>query len=541
MLGKLPRRLALGLVLLAVACSPSAPQTGTSSGTSSTAPASGPKKGGSLVLAGVNLTFHDPHQMTSPSDVFMAGLEYNQLLRWPKDPDKGFGPEPELVDSWQIAPDALSATFKLHPGVKFAQVAPVNGREFTADDVKWNLDRMRSDKPYFPRRLIWSPIDSVTVSDKYTFVIKLKNAWPDLLTQLAHPLSKMIAKEAVEAAGDDMKFNSDWKFQVGTGPFILKDFQKDVGSKYVKNPEYFKTGQPYVDDITVRWYNDQTARMAAIRAGEVADHGGNLTPTGFQLLKTVQGVVTMERPSQSWTGIMFNLTVKPFDNVKVRQAIAYAVDVDAIIKGPYGGGASVARAAIPPSFKDLVLPQSEWYKLDLTKAKQLLTEAGYPNGFKFTLMTLGNLEESKLAGEVIKEQLAKVNVEVVLDYQDFANFTPRAAQKNFEANFIRTWGGDVVTAGYFDSFYLSNGPRNYMSYKNTEYDNTIAELNKTLDAAKRKDLAYKAQRILMEEVPVANMLTTNDFYAWQSWFKGYGTNWLPGGISSYSDEYWIDK
>ncbi len=328
---------------------------------------------------------------------------------------------PELATSWDIAPDGKSITFKLRQGVKFH-----DGTDFNADAVKFNYT------PFIPpKSSIMAGVDSIDVVDNYTVRFNLPNYNNLIMYQLAIDMRCCIASPtAIEKNGVDWASTNP----VGTGPFKLKQFERNVSVKYVKNPDYWDKNLPYLDEMEFIAIPDPMTQLSSFKAGEL----NVITDAGIQIVDQVrkEGNQVVTAPASARSIIMD--TKNPdsiFANQKVREAIEYAIDKEAIVDGP-GLGLYKSMYQIvmttSPDFNSACPPR----KYDPAKAKQLLTEAGYPNGFSFKLL----IDETEWMDGVtaVQSYLSKVGITMEI---------AKVAHAAFE-NTVRQGGTlEVITPG----------------------------------------------------------------------------------------------
>ncbi|MFH1486976.1 MAG: ABC transporter substrate-binding protein, partial [Chloroflexota bacterium] len=341
-------------------------------------PAAGqPKYGGSVTRMRENYPdLLDPHFCRGAAwwhDVL--GPVYNGLLTT----DEEMEIVPDLVEKWEQPSDTQYVLY-LRKGVKFHNTPEMKGRELNSEDVKWNLQRMATNDPMFFRRKQFQTITKIETPDKYTVKLTLKEPTAPFISFMAQPYNWIVGKEAVD------KFEDLSRNEAGTGPFQLKSWTDKVSYKLVKNPDYFIKGIPYLDEINTIIVPDQSTRLAAFRSGRgdylLLDYA-DLVP----LKKTNPGVVS----STTARGIIFlgfNADKKPFSDQRVRQAFSLTIDRQALIDVVMEGQADLICSVYGDVAAPWKLPQDELkrlYKPDIAKAKKLMAEAGYPDGFPLTI------------------------------------------------------------------------------------------------------------------------------------------------------------
>jgi len=489
-----------------------------------TAPAAAgqPKMGGTLRI-GTNqdAVGFDPHLTNATASYRILENVYNGLLRF----NEKLEVQPDLAESYTVD-NPTQYTFKLRKGVKFH-----SGRELVAADVKYSIERNMDEKVASPRRSNFNPIDKVETPDDYTVVVKLKSPYAPLLSILADRTTAIVAKETVEANGGKLD-----RVANGTGPFKLKEYVANTRTVLEKNPDYFIKGRPYLDQIIYQPIPDDTARSTAVRTGAV-DMVEYAPPKDLTLLKADSKITIAGEGNNNVRYLAFNTKVKPFDNAKVRQAIAWAVDRQAVLDAAVSGaGTPLTGGPFLPSFWPGL--QQPYYKQDLAKAKQLLTEAGYPNGFKAKLKNTPTYSFLGNAGIVVQEQLKAIGVDFEIVSLEWSVFLRDYLAKDFEA----------VVSGYsafadphvpLDGTYVSGRQNNFMNYSNPKFDELVAKAAATSDQAERAKLYREIQIIMLEDSPMVYLYAANEYEAMQSYVKGY-IHYINGSHLSFRD-VWLDK
>ena len=443
-----------------------------------------PKRGGWLKVATDSAAVGlDPHLSMTMSTFTFTEHVYQCLLRY----NYKMELEPSLATSWET-PDPLTYIFHLRKGVKFH-----NGREMTSEDVKYSYDRILDPKTGSPNAALLKPLKSVEVIDKYTVRIKLKETFPDFLNFAAFERNTAIVpKEEVS------KHGTLQKVMVGTGPFKLKEYKHGVGATYVRNEDYWEPGIPYIDGFDLLVVKDEASRMAGIRRSTY-DIGWVKSIDMAKLVAKEPHMMAVKSLSSRQGRCWLNHERFPFNNLKLRQAVSASIDRQAIIDKVLSGG-GVLSSIIPPCATPYVLSQEEiaklpYYKQDYELARKLLKEAGYPNGFEFTIKTSPHSPDYVPASEIIVEQLSKVGIKAKIQQMEWGVFQKVRRSKDFEANyFAGSWRANAP--GYFYS-YFRGGVKGNETGQNTPEINRLMDLCQTeSDLEKRKkyfrELQYKA-------------------------------------------------
>jgi peptide/nickel transport system substrate-binding protein len=336
---------------------------------------------------------------------------------------------PGLTESYDVVTDPANASVTLHlrKGVKFS-----DGSDFNAQAVKWNLDQTKAGAANASTTLYWKSWD---VIDDYTIRINFTTWQNRMVTGLSMPATNMISPAAYTKNG------VDWirVHMVGTGPFLQTDYQTDVVTKTVRNPNYWATGKPYLDGVQYLYVADEMTRVALFKSGgaDVLDLNSNgriaqdLKAAGFEVASQYGGC-TMLIPD----GVNAD---SPWSNLKVRQAAEYAIDKAALVTG-FGFGYSQVAYQMPSPANVAYAPNfASARKYDVAKAKQLLTDAGYPNGFKTKIIASASINRDIVVA--IQSYLSKVNITCTLDF-------PAAAQ--MAAYQQGTWNNALLYTTIFE-------------------------------------------------------------------------------------------
>lgn len=462
---------------------------------------SGSKKDTLVFARGGDSTSLDPITTTEGETFKVTENIFETLLE--------YGPQdttihPGLAKSWTVSKDGLTYTFKLQEGVKFQ-----DGTDFNADAVVFNFDRwMNGDADKFPYYTMFGGykkdkghvIKEVKALDANTVQFVLKRPQAPFLKNLAMSPFGIASPTAVKKYGDDFRKNP-----VGTGPFKFVEWKQNDSITLEKNPDYWKKGLPKLNKVIFRVIPENTARLNALTNGEV-DIMDGLNNSDEATVTSNANLQVVERPSMNIGYIGFTVNRKPFDNKLVRQALNMAVDKKAIIDAFYGGKAIVAKNAMPPSVEGYNDSVQE-YPYDLEKAKKLLAEAGYPNGFKMDLWAMPvarpYMPEAQKVAEVIQESFNKIGVKANIKTEDWATYLADAAKGKFDS-FMLGWTGDNGDADNFLYTLLdkdSIGANNYSFYSNDKLHDILIKAQTEPDQNKRNDLYNQAQEMIHDDAP----------------------------------------
>jgi len=425
---------------------------------------------------------------------------------------------PALADKWDVSDDGLTYTFHLHKGVKWHSVKGFTPtRDFNADDVIATFNRAwKADDPYhnvsggaydyFNDMGMADLLKSIDKVDDLTVKFTLSEPNAPFIANMAMDFAAILSKEYMDAmmkAGTPEQVD---QVPVGTGPFIFVDYQKDAVIRYKANPDYFR-GKQKIDNLVFAITPDATARMAKLQAGEcqVAPYP---SPADIAKLKADPNLQVLQQEGLNVGYVSMNVTKKPFDDVRVRQAMNMAIDKDAIIKAVFQGAGKPAVNPIPPtiwSYDKDIKP----YPYDPAKAKALLAEAGYPNGFTTDLWYMPvqrpyNPDAKKIA-ELIQADLAKLGITAELKSYEWGEYRKRLQAGEHQMGQLG-WTGDNGDPDNFMGVLLScqsarEGGQNLSKWCNKDFSDLIDQAKKTSDMAKRTELYMKAQVIFHDDAP----------------------------------------
>jgi peptide/nickel transport system substrate-binding protein len=447
----------------------------------------------------------DPHKIT---DVY-SGTILRQLYNGLVQPDENFVFQPDLAESWEN-PDDLTWIFKLRKGVLFH-----NGEEFTADDVKYTFDRIMDPKTASPGVTHVREVDKVEVVDKYTVKITTKIPYAPLLASLGRYEFSMLNQKGVEAAGEDYN-----KSPVGTGPFVLESWRPGDSVVVKRFDKYFK-GPAKVDKIIFRGIPEDATRVIELESGGL-DICMDFPPQDFERIKGEGKFVMYEKSAISTNYYGFNVEVEPFGDKRVRQALNYAVDMDALIDALYFGQGVKSRGPMSDQVWafDETLPMDP-YPYDVEKAKALLAEAGYPNGFK-TKLYASTQSLSRSTAEYFQGFLAEVGIEAEVVSLEWGAFLAET-RKGVDGMFTMGWSGTGDADGALTYLYDSKNidSSNRVRWNDPKFDKFMTDGRTTLDPEKRTAIYKEAQAYFNEEVPIVLMLSRKLLCAARPQVKGF--------------------
>ena len=382
---------------------------------------------------------------------------------------------PDLAKSWDISADGLTYTFHLVTGVKFHDGSP-----FSADDVKFSLDRARAPDSTNAQKGLFADIASVDVVDAATVKITLKKPNGNFLFNMAWGDAVILSPKSIATEATN---------PVGTGPFKFVNWVKGDHVELAKFDGYWGTPAK-LDKVTFKFIADPSAAFAAVMAGDVDAFPQYPSPETLEQFKADPRFQVIVGSTEGETILAMNNGKKPFDNIKVREAVAHAINRKEIIDGAmFGYGTPIGTHFAPhnPAYVDLTA-QSNY---DPEKSKALLKEAGYPDGFTVSLK-LPPPPYARRGGEIIAAQLAKVGIKAEITNVEWAQWLEQVFKgKDYDLTIVsHTEPMDIDIYGR-DNYYFN--------YKSDAFKKIMAELSATTDVAKRTDLLKAAQKQIADD------------------------------------------
>jgi peptide/nickel transport system substrate-binding protein len=437
----------------------------------------------------------------------------------------------DLATSWEI-PNPTTYIFRLRKDVKFQ-----NGRKMTAEDVKYSIERVRDPKNGSPIRGTYSDVESVDVVDRHTVRLTLSRPNAALLSLMTGRASYVVPKEVVD------KHGSLQKVMVGTGPFRLAEHVPGDFARFVRNEYYYEPGLPYLDGFTIKIIKDESSRLAALRRGTV-DLTWIKAIEIEELARREQGLKSADTPEARHLYIWLNTKEPPFNNVKLRQAVAASLDRREIIDAVLLGRGKLT-AGIPPATVPYVLSEAEtaalpFYKQDYQLVKRLLRDAGYPSGFEFTLKTSPHSPDYVPAAQVIQRQLAKAGITMKIERMEWGALLKTFREKGaFQSiAFARIWYADPE--GYVYDTTHSKGAINAGQYANADVDRLLEEQRATVDPARRVALWQDLQRLYAQDVPIIWPYAMRTRYnVWRPTLKGFRP--MANASRVYLRQTWLEQ
>ncbi len=502
------------------------------------------KRGGTLIT----VVHPEPstlavYMSTAQSIPEITSKVYEGLL----DYDFDLNPRPALAKSWSVSPDGKTVTFKLQSNVTWQ-----DGKPFTSADVKFSV--MEVLKKIHPRGAgTFKEVVDVETPDPLTAVFKLSNPAPYMLTALSAAESPMVPKHLFE--GTDIRNNPQANKPVGTGPFVFTEWKKGQYIRLDRNPHYWQKGLPHLDRVVARFIPEASTRTAALESGEVHLGAFNAVPlVDVKRFRTMAGMTYTTKGYETLnTLLMLEINTKrpPFDDKRVRQAVAYAIDRQFIIDNIWFGLGKPATGPISSNLKRFYTPDVRHYDVAnrLALANKLLDESGHPrgaNGVRFKIVhdidPYG--DHFRQLGQYIKQALGQVGIEVELREEDPGAWVKRIyTDYDFTLNQVFLNGLTDPVIGVHRSYlcsYIRKGVPfvNSTQYCNPEVDKLAEQATVEVDPKKRAELYKRFQQIIAEDSPMVFISEVRFPTVYRSKFKDLIVSAL-GTLASF-DRAWSE-
>ena len=463
-----------------------------------------PKAGGTFVTARTTeATGLDPQLVPAFSRSARSPLMYNQLVRF--EPD--MTPVGELAESWEVSRDGLAWTFKLRQGVKFH-----DGQELTSADVKFTFDRLFEKSP---GKSDFIAVDQVEPTGKYGVKFTTKEPFAGLLAALGGFWGFIINEAGVKKHGD---LN---KAAVGTGPYVLEDWKVEQQMVLKKNPAYFKKGLPHVDQVILRVIPDEANIVAALRTGQI-HHAFIEDNKNYNLLKDEKTLTGYRSSRLGYDYLNITATRGPLKDVRVRQAISWAVDRSQVMRVATAGFGRLTAPATAP-MKQWQLPEEQWmryYKPDLDKAKKLMADAGVASGFTVKCMVIPTFPTMVSGAPVIAAQLKRIGITMEIENVEYALWIKQWLAHDFDMTMNTTPGYADPDTAFFRALHSTKG-QNWNSWSVPELDALLEDGRRTMDGKKRKEIYDKVQLMILENVPHLWLFSADTIDFTQATVKGF--------------------
>ncbi|PYM40190.1 MAG: hypothetical protein DME12_16580 [Candidatus Rokuibacteriota bacterium] len=444
-----------------------------------------PKSGSTFVSAQTTeATGLDPQLVPAFSRSRRSPMMYNQLVRF----DAEMNPVPELAESWQVSPDGLTWTFKLREGVRFH-----DGQELSSADVKFTFDRLFERSP---GKSDFIAVDRVEPAGRYAVKFVTKEPFAGLLAALGGFWGFVISEAGIKKHGD---LN---KAALGTGPFRLEDWKVEQQMVLKRHPQYFKKGLPHVDEVILRIIPDEANIVAALRTGQI-HHAFLEDNKNFNLLKDEKTLTGYRSSRLGYDFLNINASRGPLKDVRVRQAISWAVDRSQVLRVAAAGFGRLTAPATAPKLG--VIPT-------------------------FPTMVLG--------APVVAAQLKRIGITAEIENVEYAVWIKRWLARDFDLTMNTTPGYADPDTAFFRALHSTKG-QNWNSWSVPELDGLLEEGRRTLDPKKRKEIYDRVQILILENVPHLWLFSADTIDFTQATVKGFKQH--PMTLLYGFEGVWLDR
>ncbi|KGX92961.1 glutathione ABC transporter substrate-binding protein GsiB [Pontibacillus halophilus JSM 076056 = DSM 19796] len=518
---KLIKFSALSLLLLVAVAACSSNDEASSSGSGETSDSSAPSdKSGVTIGVESNFTSMDPHDTNDNQSYSAQSAMLEGLLGF----DEDLNIVPVLAKDYSVNEDSTEFTFQLKEGITFHDDSP-----FNAEAVKANLDRLTDPDAQLRRSSLFELVKSTEVVDEYTVKVILEKPFGAMANNFAHPAAAMISPKSIENSEDI------GQEPVGTGPFEFEEWQSGDHVTLVKNEDYREKGLPKTEQITFKVVPESGSRVAMLQTKEV-DYVTSVSPSQVEDLDDKDGITIQNEPGLLVRYISMNTMKEPFDNPKVRQAMNYAIDKEAYAKVVYNGYATTLKSSIAPDTQHYS-EQENTYSYDPEKAKELLSEAGYPDGFETTIWGGTSSIKQKMM-EFYKQQLSQVGITLnvvpmeggTLNDNIWGVENPEDAELEL---YNGGWSPSTADADWgMRPLFSENSfpPQAYNTayYANEQVNELLQKGLQTADDEERAQYYAEAQEIIWKDAPWVFLAVPDMIYGSRDYVQG--VDMLPSGV-----------
>ena len=428
----------------------------------------------------------DPHIDSGAAASTIKQLVYGTLVRYWLEGEL----QPNLAERWEISPDGLEYTFFLRPGVTFHDGAP-----FTAADVKASIERIQAEATGATMQVEMSGIQEVIADGEQTVRLRLARPSAAMLEYLAQPDTAIMSKAFLDAGNDPNTA------MVGTGPYTFVSREPGVRTELARNESYFRDGLPYLDRIIFVPYPDENTRVSALLGGEI-DIADYVPWKDMQAIEDDPALKLALGQEAAFMCVIYNVKEAPFDNPKVRAALSYAFDRQAIVDAVFFGRGSLITGGLIPTTSWAHNPDLDGtYPYDPERAKQLLDEAGFGDGFTVTLLSTSQYGMHQSSAEIAQQNLQAIGIDCQLELYDWSTVVQRQSEGSYQFR-IHGLSPELVDPDFLTNFFASGSPFSRSSgFSDPEIDRLLEEGRSTLEEAPRQEIYLQLERRLLELAP----------------------------------------
>jgi peptide/nickel transport system substrate-binding protein len=487
----------------------------------------------------------DPFLNVSFRTQEFAAFFYSRLLMSKKAPGvsaQAYIMEGDLAETWKVADDGKTVTFSLRPDARWHNVAPMNGRPVTAQDVAWSFERFMK---LSPQKSTFDQVADISATDARTVQFRLKDVYVPFEAAIGAPIFWIMPRELIEAEGDASKR------VVGSGPFVFDRYDSGISFTGKKNPSYYRQGEPHVDEVVGLVIPDDATAMAGLRGHELDFY--QIAPQNLEPLKKSNPEIQyVEWEYLLIPFVYWKVDKPPFNDPRVRQAVSMACNRDGMINTVYAGRGNwnnfipwaLSEWWLDPRSSDMGAA-AKYYKYDPGEAKNLLAAAGYPDGLKVDLIsTPGYGQVWVQQVELMQQDLKSAGIEASIQMQEYTTYLASTFKGQFEGGNTLVFGLETPFTEPHDflfNMYHPNGTRNHAGVNDPRLTTMIEQQMKALDRSDRKKQIFDIQRYLAEQMyypPHAAGVRTaalqpavKDFYPRSDY--GFGAELAP--------KLWLDR
>ncbi len=505
------------------------------------------KRGGTIAIPNTaELGSLDPSKVSNFSTFYMLPL-WSQLVVFDNKSWSDHTVVGDLATSWAVSADGKTYTFKLAPSAKWQNIAPVNGRPLTAQDVKWYFELLRDPTYKSQHGSILMDVATIEAVDSQTVSFTLKAPFAGFLNALANPRIKVLAKEVYDQDGNFEKT------AVGSGPWQFKTYERGARVVNVRNSGYWKNGLdgkplPYIDEVDIVIIPSQSSHLASLRSGQLAfESPGALDLPTAEQLKSTNPEINMMKDYKLYAFMLYmNLKKEPFaSNLKLRQAITKAVNQNVLLTNAVLEPGAPWESPVTSGMAPYTLSQDELKQrlaYDLPGAKKLLADAAIPTGFSVEIHKqhpTGAVTVLDRIAPILQQEFADLGIQSTID-------NPATQADAYAKIFNYTYDVAIGTVGYdgdiyniFRAYWMTKGSQNKNGIADSRLEDMVRSFEGTLDKAKSAQVAQDIQRYMLDNAYVVPLVTGLQYIPQQPWLKNFIRSW-PWGFNGLENA-WMDK
>ncbi|MBX7452388.1 ABC transporter substrate-binding protein [Mycolicibacterium sp. 3033] len=456
----------------------------------------------------------DPHKTSAYFSFEVLENVFDTLV----EPDENLQMRPALAESWEVSDDELTWTFRLRPGVTFHDGSPL-----TSEDVAFSYNRIIDEELTNVDK--FSAVTAVEAPDPATVVIRVDRPVPNMLTNLGGFKGMAIVSRRNVESGEIATH------PVGTGPFAFANQRSGDSITLVANPDYWD-GAPDISGVRFRFISEPSTALSALQAGEI-DWTDSVPPQRVQQLRNDESLTLAVEPSNDYWYLALNEAREPWNDVRVRQAIAYAIDRDAIVQATSYGTAAKNQLAIPEG-NPWYVPYDRYGEGGLDKARELLDEAGVSPGNLDMLVTT-DYPETVTAAQIVADNLAPLGITVNIRTVDFATWLDEQNKGNFDM-LMMGWLGNIDPDDFYYAQHHTDGTSNAQKFSDPEVDRLLDAGRVETDRQARFDDYRRAATMIADQVSYIFLYNPSVIQAWNPALQGYQAR--RDGAVRFRDAHW---